>query len=319
MLLVSACLVGLNCKYNGSSNKNDQLIKLLQQRRVIPICPEQLGGLSTPRPPAEIDGGDGGDVLSGKALVKTDRGDDVTEAFIRGADETLKIALQAGIKDAVLKSRSPSCASDTICDGSFTGRRIKGEGVTTARLGQHGINTLTAQEFIKERESLLPSGRNLPYLGVIGSASSSQKLDEMAAEVGFYLAQAGAVLICGGRGGVMEAAARGASRAGGMVVGLLPGEDKRGGNSFLSLALATGLGEARNAVIARACDAVIAVGGGYGTLSEIGFCLKMGKPVIGLDSWELPGKDGRGSAIIKVSSPSEAIKRAMALIEDRHN
>jgi uncharacterized protein (TIGR00725 family) len=107
--------------------------------------------------------------------------------------------------------------------------------------------------------------------------------------VGRELAARGAVLVCGGLGGVMEAACRGAKDAGGRTVGILPGTDRAAANPFVDAAIPTGLGEARNALVVRAADALIAVGGGYGTLSEIALALKAGKRVVGLDSWDING------------------------------
>jgi uncharacterized protein (TIGR00725 family) len=110
-----------------------------------------------------------------------------------------------------------------------------------------------------------------------------------AEAVGRELAARGAVLICGGLGGVMEAACRGAKQAGGLTVGILPGTDRAAANAFVEVAIPSGLGEARNALVVRAADALIAVGGGYGTLSEIALALKAGKRVAGLDSWDIDG------------------------------
>jgi uncharacterized protein (TIGR00725 family) len=151
------------------------------------------------------------------------------------------------------------------------------------------------------------SGR---YVAVIGAAEASAQEAEAAAEVGRRLAEAGAVLVCGGLGGVMEAAARGCREAGGTTVGILPGETRAGANPHLTAAIATGMGEARNALVVRAVDAVIAIGGGFGTLSEIGLALKMGRPVVGLGSWLLP--DPAAAAISQVQSPEEAVRAVMA-------
>jgi uncharacterized protein (TIGR00725 family) len=107
--------------------------------------------------------------------------------------------------------------------------------------------------------------------------------------VGRELAGAGAVVVCGGLGGVMEAACRGAREAGGRTIGILPGTDRTAANEFVEVAIPTGLGEARNALVVRTADALIAVGGGYGTLSEIALALKAGKRVVGLDSWDIDG------------------------------
>jgi uncharacterized protein (TIGR00725 family) len=124
---------------------------------------------------------------------------------------------------------------------------------------------------------------------VCGASDPDPEQRELAREVGRRLAEAGAVVLCGGHGGVMEAAADGASSAGGTVVGILPGADRTSGNPHLTIAIATGLGEARNAVLATACDAVIAVAGGWGTLSEIGFARRLDRPVVSLAGWELEG------------------------------
>jgi uncharacterized protein (TIGR00725 family) len=148
------------------------------------------------------------------------------------------------------------------------------------------------------------------YVAVIGAAEATPDEAEAAAGVGRLLAEAGAVLVCGGLGGVMEAAARGCREAGGTSVGLLPGETRAGANPYLTAAIATGMGEARNALVVRAAGAVIAIGGGFGTLSEIGLALKMGRPVIGLASWDLP--DPAARAIVRVDTPEEAVRAAMA-------
>jgi uncharacterized protein (TIGR00725 family) len=126
-------------------------------------------------------------------------------------------------------------------------------------------------------------------VAVVGPGAASPEQEAVAEEVGRLLARRGAVVVCGGLGGVMEAACRGASREGGTTVGVLPGLDRGAANPFVSVAVATGLGEARNALVVRAADALIAVGGAYGTLSEIALALKAGKPVIGLGTWEIDG------------------------------
>ncbi|MBO8127679.1 MAG: TIGR00725 family protein [Peptococcaceae bacterium] len=155
------------------------------------------------------------------------------------------------------------------------------------------------------------------YIGVIGAAECSEEIARVAYEVGRGIAARGAVLICGGRGGVMEAAARGAREAGGVVIGILPGRDRSEGNPYLSFSIATGLGEARNAVIARACDALIAVSGGYGTLSEIGLALKMGKPVVGLHTWRLkPVQDRLLSGYREVATAGDAVELTWAALGD---
>jgi uncharacterized protein (TIGR00725 family) len=122
--------------------------------------------------------------------------------------------------------------------------------------------------------------------------------------VGRRLAEADAIVLCGGLGGVMEAVSEGAAEAGGTVVGILPGSDRSAASPHLTLAIATGLGEARNAVLTTAADSVIAIGGGWGTLSEIGLARKKGRPVVGLDTWELNGLRAAGS-------PEEAVRIAL--------
>jgi uncharacterized protein (TIGR00725 family) len=125
-----------------------------------------------------------------------------------------------------------------------------------------------------------------------------------AEAVGRRLAARGAVVVCGGLGGAMEAACRGAKEAGGTTVGLLPGLDRRDANQYVDVTVTTGLGEARNALVVRAADALIAVGGGYGTLSEIGLALRTGKRVVGLGTWEIDG-------IERASSPEEAVEAVL--------
>ena len=132
-LLVSACLLGRNCKYSGGSNENSGVIGLGERYRLIPVCPEVDGGLPTPRKPAEIK------EISGKRRVVNNAGEDVTEEFCRGAAMALETAKQYGCVRAVLKERSPSCGSGTIYDGSFTGTLVPGDGVTAELLKKHGV------------------------------------------------------------------------------------------------------------------------------------------------------------------------------------
>jgi len=149
MILVSACLAGINCRYDGRSNRCEAVEKLLASGEALPVCPEQLGGFSTPRPAAEIIGGTGAHVLDGKARVMNKEGKDVTEGFVKGACETLKIARLAGAKKAVLKSKSPSCGLRAIYDGSFTGKLINGSGVTAELLRRNGIKIIEESEIQK--------------------------------------------------------------------------------------------------------------------------------------------------------------------------
>jgi uncharacterized protein (TIGR00725 family) len=140
---------------------------------------------------------------------------------------------------------------------------------------------------------------------VIGPGDAGPQELAAAEAVGRGLADAGAVVVCGGLGGVMEAACRGAKQGGGTTVGILPGTDRRQANPSVDVAVATGLGEARNALVVRAADALLAVGGGYGTLSEIALALKAGKRVIGLGSWEIGGVE-------PAASPEDAVEAALA-------
>jgi uncharacterized protein (TIGR00725 family) len=161
-------------------------------------------------------------------------------------------------------------------------------------------------------------GASVPFkrcVAVIGSGSAPVKESAVAAEVGAALAEAGAVLVCGGLGGVMEAACRGARQRGGTSVGILPGSDRSAANRYVDIAIATGLGEARNAVVVGCADAVVAVGGEFGTLSEIALALRAGKPVIGLGTWELRRGGEVEAGIVQADSAAEAVALALALSE----
>ncbi len=153
-------------------------------------------------------------------------------------------------------------------------------------------------------------------IGVIGSSQCSPEIAEMAEKVGEEIAKAGAVLVCGGLGGVMEAAARGAKRAGGKTIGILPGFSKEEANRYIDFFIVTGLSQARNAVVVRSSDAVIAVEGGFGTLSEIALALNIGVPVIGINTWELERRGEKAKEIIRVRTPQEAVRRAMETAEE---
>jgi uncharacterized protein (TIGR00725 family) len=153
------------------------------------------------------------------------------------------------------------------------------------------------------------------YVGVVGAgdALDGSPEAEAAEAVGRGLAEAGAVVVCGGLGGVMAASCRGAAEAGGTTVGVLPGSARTDANPWVSVALPTGLGEARNALVVRAVDVVVAVGGGYGTLSEIGLALRTGTPVVGLGTWELARAGEPDAGIERVDSAGEAVRRALEL------
>ncbi|NLK71623.1 MAG: DUF523 domain-containing protein [Clostridiales bacterium] len=146
MYIVSACLAGVCTRYDAKSYEDKNIIKLIDSKLAILVCPEQLGGLSTPRPPAEIVGGDGNDVLEGKAAVINKNGEDVTKSFIKGAEETLRIAVLYKVNKAILKSSSPSCGCGRIYDGSFSGNKIDGDGITSALLKKNGIEVITEEE-----------------------------------------------------------------------------------------------------------------------------------------------------------------------------
>ncbi len=128
-ILVSACLLGVNCRYSGDGQKIDEIGELMEFAELIPVCPEVLGGLPTPRPPAERRG----------EKVCTRDGADVTRAYRRGAEECLRLAELFGARIALLKERSPSCGAGEIYDGSFSGRRVPGSGVTAELLEAHGV------------------------------------------------------------------------------------------------------------------------------------------------------------------------------------
>ena len=160
--------------------------------------------------------------------------------------------------------------------------------------------------------------RPVPYIAVIGANRDARDTDLAAAEeAGAAIADGGATLVCGGLGGVMEAACRGARSRGGLTVGLLPGTDREDANGWVVLALPTGLGEGRNALIVRAADAVVAIGGGWGTLSEIALALRAGLPVLGVGTWEL-ARDGAPVAGVRaVDDAATAVAEALRLARSR--
>ncbi len=133
MYIVSGCLAGLCCRYDGGDNADEKVMQLVAEGKAIPVCPEQLGGLTTPRPPCEITDG----------KVMSNEGADVTESFIRGAEEALKLAKLAGSNKAILKARSPSCGIGKIYDGTFNGNLIDGDGLFAAMLRKEGFKLET--------------------------------------------------------------------------------------------------------------------------------------------------------------------------------
>ncbi len=145
-------------------------------------------------------------------------------------------------------------------------------------------------------------------ISVIGAGSCSKEIYNIAEEVGKLVAQKGATLVTGGLGGIMEAASKGANEAGGITVGILPGFSKDDSNKYVNIPITTGLSHARNIIVARSADAVIAISGEYGTLSEIAIALKLGKPVIGINTWN------NIEGVIKVNTPEEAMNKVLELI-----
>ena len=152
-------------------------------------------------------------------------------------------------------------------------------------------------------------------IAVIGAGECAPEVARLAEEVGRGLAEKGAILICGGLGGVMEAACRGAKSAGGTTVGILPGDNPGDANPYVDIPIATGMSHARNVIVVASAQAAIAVGGGYGTLSEIGHARKLGIPVVGLESWSLE-KEGY-TGLVEARSPAEAVERAIAWVKER--
>jgi uncharacterized protein (TIGR00725 family) len=159
--------------------------------------------------------------------------------------------------------------------------------------------------------------RRPPLVAVCGTSTASPSQEAVAESLGRLLAHRGAVVVCGGGGGVMEAVCRGVAGAGGTSVGLLPGDDPDEAGAHVGLALPTGLGELRNGLIARMCRAMIVVGGGYGTLSEVGFMLRIGRPVCALDSWRLlrPGDAGEDPGIHRAGSAEAAVEWVFARLQ----
>ncbi|UCG42751.1 MAG: TIGR00725 family protein [candidate division WOR-3 bacterium] len=147
------------------------------------------------------------------------------------------------------------------------------------------------------------SSRNRPHIGVIGGSECATEVAQLAERVGAGIAERGGVLVCGGLAGVMEAACRGAKQAGGTTIGILPGHERAAANEHVDIAIATGLGEARNLSIIRTADRLIAIDGSHGTLSEIGFALRVGKRVVGLQTWDIAG-------VIRAESPEQALDLA---------
>jgi len=155
------------------------------------------------------------------------------------------------------------------------------------------------------------------FIAVIGGSEVPPQVAELAEEVGREIARRGAVLVCGGLGGVMEAACRGASSEGGLTIGILPGENRRTANPYVKIPIVTGTGYARNVAVVKSAQAVIAIDGSYGTLSEIGHALQSGIPVIGLNTWSLSINGQADKSIIPAENPKAAVNKAIKLIKNQ--
>ena len=153
------------------------------------------------------------------------------------------------------------------------------------------------------------------FIGVIGGSDVSPKVTAIAEEVGREIASRNALLVCGGMGGVMEAACKGASKAGGLTIGILPGESRRQANRYVKIPIVTGIGYARNVAVVKSSQAVIAIDGSYGTLTEIGYALQSGLPVIGLDTWVVGHKNKPENGILRAKTPKEAVELALSLVK----
>jgi uncharacterized protein (TIGR00725 family) len=151
-------------------------------------------------------------------------------------------------------------------------------------------------------------------IGVVGGNDAPTDALETAYEVGREIGARGHIVVCGGRGGVMREACRGARAAGGLTVGILPGDDLSDANEYLDIPIVTGLGSGRNIIVARTAKALIAIGGAYGTLSEIAFGLMLGRPVVGLGTWQLRDAEGHGPPIIRATTAEEAVRACEAAV-----
>jgi uncharacterized protein (TIGR00725 family) len=181
----------------------------------------------------------------------------------------------------------------------MTGMKMRVEGLSGAL---YTSNTMSQPNGRSSRKSI----------AVIGAGQCNDESDSTAYDVGRLIAERGAIVISGGSTGVMEAASRGAREASGLVVGILPGLDPRGANPFVDVVIPTGMGQLRNGLVINSAGAVIAIGGEWGTLSEIGFALKTGKPVIGWRTWELARGGAQSADIVRVDTAQEAVDEAFA-------
>lgn len=148
MIVVSSCLAGMKVRYNGTHCLHEVIQRLVEEKKAVTICPELMGGFSTPREPAEIQGGDGDDVLDGRALVIEKSGRDVSDMYIQGAQAALERIRELGASLVVLKEYSPSCGSAMIYNGQFENKRIAGSGVTSALLKREGIEVVSEEQFL---------------------------------------------------------------------------------------------------------------------------------------------------------------------------
>ena len=155
------------------------------------------------------------------------------------------------------------------------------------------------------------------FIAVIGGNQCSPQEAQLAEEVGRELAREGIILVCGGLGGVMEAACRGASSEGGITIGILPGDSRQAANRYVQIPIVTGLGYARNLVVVKSAQAIIAIDGSYGTLSEISHALQSGIPVIGLNTWALSRNNQQDNSITPAQNAVEAVNKAISLIADQ--
>jgi uncharacterized protein (TIGR00725 family) len=152
---------------------------------------------------------------------------------------------------------------------------------------------------------------NKKLIAVIGAGQCDQRIYNLAEQIGRKLAEHGLVIICGGLAGVMEAACKGAKEVGGVTIGVLPGDDPTSANAYVDIAIATGMGIGRNIIIIRSAQAVLAVNGSYGTLSELAYALQLQKPIIGLETWDVSEK------ILTVSNPQQALQKVLDIVDAR--
>ncbi len=157
------------------------------------------------------------------------------------------------------------------------------------------------------------------FIAVIGGSECSPQVAKLAEEVGREIACHGAILVCGGLGGIMEAACKGASCEGGLTIGVLPGDNRQTANPYVQIPIVTGIGYARNVAVVKSAQAVIAIDGSYGTLSEIGHALQSGIPVIGLNTWSLSIDGQMDNSIIPADNPKDAVNKAVKLIENQYS